>query len=71
MFVFGQRDMEDGFTWYQVRAMHRYKNTEGWVRGDLLVLPDTLFCDLTDLAIGENHVIALEKDGSVIAGGTI
>lgn len=70
VFVFGQLECEDGFTWYHVNAMHLHLSRKGWIRGDLLELPDSLFCDLVDVAIGESHVIALKSDGTVIAGGT-
>ena len=70
VYIFDQTDALDGFTWYHVTAMHRYRNTKGWIRGDLLTLPDTLFYDLVDVAAGEAHIIALKADGTVIAAGT-
>lgn len=70
VYVSDQTDAIDGFTWYHVTAIHRYRNTKGWIRGDLLTLPDTLFCDLVDVAAGEAHIIALKSDGTVIAAGT-
>lgn len=70
VYVFDQMEGEDGNTWYHVNAMHRSLTRKGWVRGDLLVLPDALFCDIVDIAADESHVIALKADGTLIAGGT-
>lgn len=71
VYVYGQQEDAQGNTWYHVNAFHRERNKQGWIRGDLLVLPDTLFCDLVDFAIAEKHIIGLKSDGSVIAGGAM
>lgn len=70
VYVFDEQEGKDGCLWYHVNAMHRAKNKTGWLRSDLLVLPDELFCDLVDVSVGQSHVIALKSDGTVIAGGT-
>ena len=70
VFVLDHRTGSDGNTWYHVNAMVRTHNRKGWIREDMLVLPDMLFHDLIDVSAGEMHLIALKSDGTVIAGGT-
>ncbi len=71
VYVYDQTDDAEGYTWYHVNAFHHERNMQGWIRSDLLILPNTLFCDLIDVGIAEKHIIALKSDGSVIAGGSL
>lgn len=70
VYVLGEQSGKDGQVWYQANVkVKNGSNLVGWIRGDMLLLMRDVFTDITKIAVGQNHVVGLKRNGTVVGMG--